>query len=654
MSRGSRSIQRLRRQWKPLVFLGLLVAVVSVLTPDVAPPAAAARGPAASTPPGGLTFRATGYFRIGHSEGRAWLVTPQGRPFFSTGVDHVTPYNDVDQTTGLCPYCQTIAKNYPSTSAWATATVSRLRSWGFNSLGPFSDVATFGAQMPFSVQLSMASGNDWFAPSFVTNANQVAATQVAPLAHNPNLIGFYTDSELHWGPGSSDPQPVLDNYLALPAGSPGRAVAERYLGDPNGFVYALATRYFQVTTAAVRRYDPHHLILGVKAESQQIQPQLLEAARPYVNVFSIDNYTLKPGLAQIIHRIWPQYLPVEPNFANFERYLKRPIMVGEYSFIGSGPATPDTVPQVYAVYPTQAARAAAYTYHIAPLYLHAPWFVGDEWFEYVDEPQGGRVPDGENNNFGLVNVLNQPYQDLVTQMEILHSMAPDRLTGSSPTCDSWAEGPHGVVCTAEMANPRYPLQLFTSTLAGAKVGKRYSGTLVAIGGRPAYTFTLTGGSLPEGLRLDPATGLIRGTPKVPGAFALTVRVTDSSNPVHEVTSQPVSITIAPRSLSILSTRLHPEAVGTSFCRQLVVRGGVAPYSWSVTSGGLPVGVALDQAGRLAGTPSATGTTTFAVTATDSFDPVDTATASETLPVVSTRAATRGIHEAHGAPRCRSR
>ncbi len=208
--------------------------------------------------------------------------------------------------------------------------------------------------MPYSVQLGMASGDDWFAPSFVTNADQVAATQVAPLADDPNLIGWYTDSELDWGPNGGDLDTQLAHYLALPAGSPGLAVAQQYVGNPNGFVYALATRYFQVTTAAIRMYDPHHLILGVKAEGQEIQPQLLEAASPYVDVFSIDDYQLMPGFAQIIDKIWPQYLPVTATFNNFETYVKRPIMVAEYSFIGTTPQTPDTVPGVYAVYPDQA------------------------------------------------------------------------------------------------------------------------------------------------------------------------------------------------------------------------------------------------------------------------------------------------------------
>ena len=91
----------------------------------------------------GAPFPATGYFSIGELNGRSFFVTPTGQPFYSTGIDHVTPDPDTDQTTGKCPYCETIANEYPTTAAWVSATVSRLRSWGFNSLGPFSNYTLF-------------------------------------------------------------------------------------------------------------------------------------------------------------------------------------------------------------------------------------------------------------------------------------------------------------------------------------------------------------------------------------------------------------------------------------------------------------------------------------------------------------------------------
>jgi hypothetical protein len=549
-ARRRSAITGARASWRRLpIVLGL---VVVALAPAVGAQAAGSRHVRSGAPDEqrrsgkpAPAAKATGYFRTAYEHGRWFFVTPTGQPFFSTGVDHVTSAPDTDQTTGQCPYCETIQNQYPSTAAWETATVAQLRSWGFNSLGPFSDVSEFAGQMPYTVQLSMASGDDWFAPSFVTNADEVAATQVAPLADDPDLIGWYTDSELTWGPTISTPTTELAQYLGLPAGSPGRTVARRFIGHPNAFVYALATRYFKVTTAAIRMYDPHHLILGVKAEGQYIQAQLLAAAARFVNVFSIDDYTLHPGFAHDIHVLWPQYLKVTPNFANFEKIARIPIMVAEYSFIGETPQTPDTVPGVYAVYPTQAARALAYAGYIAPLYENAPWVVGDEWFEYVDEPQGGRVPDGENDNFGLVDVENEPYDDLVTQMEIMHSIAPDRLVGSGPMCDAWAQGGSGVVCTATMPRMSYPLEIAGTSLPDGRQGRDYKGAVIAGGGRPGYTYTIQQDSLPSGLRLNSGTGAITGKPEASGQYTVTVEVTDSTMPTPQSVTQALSLDIAP-------------------------------------------------------------------------------------------------------------
>ena len=527
-----------RRGRKGLV-VAVAVAVLAVVASAGSARPARAGDPASSA---ARPFKASGHFAIGHQGGRWYFVTPTGQPFYSTGIDHVSSDPDTDRVTGHCPYCDTIAGEYPDTAAWADATVARLRSWGFNSLGPFSDLDTFAGRMPYSVQLGMASGDDWFSPSFAAHADEVAATQVAPRADDPNLIGWYTDSELDWGPNGGDLATQLDHYLALPAGSPGLAVAQQHVGDPNGFVYALATRYFQVTTAAVRRYDPHHLILGVKAEAQEIQPELLRAARPYVDVFSIDDYQLLPGLAQVIDQIWPQYLPVTSNFDDFERQVDRPIMVAEYSFIADTPQTPDTVPGVYDVFADQAARADAYTAYVAPLYEDAPWVVGDEWFEYVDEPAGGRF-DGENDDFGVVDVEDQPYDALVSRLQVMHAMAPDRLVDPGPMCDGWAPAPGGATCTAHLDHPSTPAQLFTTSLPSAVVGHRYSSRIVAIGGTPPYTFSLAPGSrLPPGLRLR-ATGLISGAAKAAGTTTFTVTATDSTPGTPQVASRTETLVV---------------------------------------------------------------------------------------------------------------
>jgi uncharacterized repeat protein (TIGR01451 family) len=71
------------------------------------------------------------------------------------------------------------------------------------------------------------------------------------------------------------------------------------------------------------------------------------------------------------------------------------------------------------------------------------------------------------------------------------------------------------------------LAITTRTLRKAKVGKNYSLTLNAKGGKKPYAWTLIGGSFPDGLSFDTATGRIAGTPTVSGNFDLAFLVSDS-------------------------------------------------------------------------------------------------------------------------------
>ena len=586
-------------------------------------------------------FPATGYFSTAQKKGRWYLVTPQGNPFYASGIDSVaTTGSGTDQVTGQNPYQNTVLADFPSTSAWATATVAQLRSWGYNTLGSFSDDADLRSLMPYEVQLTMAppiTNDDWFAPSFVTNADQVAATQVAPLANDPNVIGYFTDTELDWGPllgsGNCTYTTALACYLTLPAGSPGLAVAQQYVGNPSGFLTALATRYFSVTTAAVRMYDTHHLILGVKAEGQEVEPNLLKAAAPYVNVFSIEDYDLWPGFDQAADRFWPAYLPVEQNLADFAQYFNGPFMIGEYSFMAYQPQTPDTLPGIYLVAPNQQVRTNEYENFVAPLYEDAPWLVGDDWFQFVDEPVNGRTGDGENDNFGMVDVNGNPYTDLVSGVQLMHSVAAHQYLDSGPICDSWATAGSGVTCTAYMpSSSSSPLTIVTTSLPSGTVGTSFfMGGVYAAGGTPGYKYTVTQGSLPKGLKLDHSTGIISGSPKVAGTSSFTVQATDSagSPPV----SQALSIAVDPSvKVSVSTTSLSNAKQNKSYSKTVTATGGTAPYTWSIAGGTLPTGLTLGPNGAITGVPTVSGTFDVTVQVVDSSTPTETATASLSLTV----------------------
>ena len=76
------------------------------------------------------------------------------------------------------------------------------------------------------------------------------------------------------------------------------------------------------------------------------------------------------------------------------------------------------------------------------------------------------------------------------------------------------------------------LSVLTSTLPSGTNGTGYSQTLQASGGTAGYTWSITAGSLPNGLTLAPTTGGISGTPTVSGVFNFTASVTDSSSPAQ--------------------------------------------------------------------------------------------------------------------------
>jgi hypothetical protein len=89
----------------------------------------------------------------------------------------------------------------------------------------------------------------------------------------------------------------------------------------------------------------------------------------------------------------------------------------------------------------------------------------------------------------------------------------------------------------------YTIAITTSGLPDGIAGISYSQTLAVTGGIEPYQWSVAAGSLPSGLALDSATGIIAGSPAADyGTVAFTVQVTDSSSPSLSATAN-LSITI---------------------------------------------------------------------------------------------------------------
>jgi hypothetical protein len=163
------------------------------------------------------------------------------------------------------------------------------------------------------------------------------------------------------------------------------------------------------------------------------------------------------------------------------------------------------------------------------------------------------------------------------------------------------------------------LEITTTSLTDGSVGAAYSEPLTAIGGIIPYTWSISSGSLPDGLNLNSSTGVISGTPASDGTSNFTVRVTDNGAPVQE-TTESFSIVIAP--LEITTASLPNGTVASPYSATLQVKGGSSPYTWSVT-GSLPGGLNLNSGtGEISGTPASDGTFDFTVTVTDNAGNTD--------------------------------
>jgi hypothetical protein len=168
--------------------------------------------------------------------------------------------------------------------------------------------------------------------------------------------------------------------------------------------------------------------------------------------------------------------------------------------------------------------------------------------------------------------------------------------------------------------------ILTKSLPGGTNGENYSQPIVVSGGVAPLIFSISQGSLPPGLHIN-TNGTIFGRPSgAAGTSTFTVQVTDQGSPPISA-SQQFSITIqAPPPLSIATTSLPNASQGSPYGFPLAASGGVAPITWSISSGALPPGLSLDPtSGQISGIPTTQGTFTFSPVATDSAIPPQVAT-----------------------------
>lgn len=154
----------------------------------------------------------------------------------------------------------------------------------------------------------------------------------------------------------------------------------------------------------------------------------------------------------------------------------------------------------------------------------------------------------------------------------------------------------------------------TSSLPSASIDVSYSVAFSAIGASP-ITWTLSGGTLPDGLSMD-SSGSISGTPAESGAFSFTVTASNSSGSASRLFSIVVPFS-ALRAPKITASSITEGYANSPYGCQLTATG-TSPLTWSLAEGSsLPAGLTLTESGYLYGTHTSADTTAFTVCVTNS-------------------------------------
>ncbi len=373
--------------------------------------------------------KAIGFFYTKKIGGRWWFVDPLGNLFLATGMNGVSPgsftrtknreyifeemppQEFMHRREGEAPRVSySLWNQYRHygrgwRQKWKEKTVERMQTWGFNainwSVDDLNDTMVYAKFLyGWGIEEGIMGFPDVYSKDFEEKADKVAREQCAPLKDDPRMLGYFLGNEPVF-PGKESL--VVDAFLAGPE-TKTKEKLKKFLaqGDTperrKQFVYDAYRHFLQVAVEAIKRYDPNHLILGMRFGNLNISDEMIQTARIF-DVFSFNRYTYTLPSRKLDH---------------VYALLDMPILVGEFHFGVPGRGLCPGLVKV----PDQEARGKAYRNYVEHAFAH-PAVVATFWFLWRDQPVTGRG-DGENYNIGMVDVKDLMYRNLVKAVMQTH------------------------------------------------------------------------------------------------------------------------------------------------------------------------------------------------------------------------------------------
>ena len=405
---------------------------------------------------GSFSFPATGWFHCRQKNGRWWMVDPLGNPFISTGVCCFRLY------TGNRPFNEAFTEKYASDeNRWALNEWEKLKEYGFNTIGSFSDEKKVSRYLHVPYVLTLSPMGDYlesikegciakygaenwyeegpfnfpmvFDEGFTAYCEKTAATVVAEgFSTDEYMLGIVTDNEfpvnthfletcLNW------PDTGHVNYKKAHQWLKDNAITVKDATiDDNDFewrrkfaAYCYET-YLSKVSSSLKRYAPNHMYLGTKETGTQSSTALLndytfEVASKYVDVFSIDLYGT--------------WCPKVEQLKEWSEKCGKPLLMAEWYVKGEDVALayPDLYTNMDGVgwtVPTQKDRGCFYQNYVLKS-IESGVVVGWHWFKCYDgHPEtklsGNGYYSPDNSNKGLMNIRMEPYEDCLDIMKELN------------------------------------------------------------------------------------------------------------------------------------------------------------------------------------------------------------------------------------------
>jgi hypothetical protein len=352
--------------------------------------------------------------------------------------------------------CYVALRHYATPETWADASLARLQSWGFTTVGGWSDYETVrrASDRPWwltpVLHMGSSSGVPWFDmwdEKVIRRVEEVAERGILPLRGEARVLGYYSDNELGWWnailwkmtleqPATSGQRQRLVKLVREAYGDDwqkllrdfepeGAANWEEFarggmlwlrpggngIGTYRKFLSLAADRYYQLMRDTIRKFDPDALYLGDRYQSFYY-PEVARAARPYVDVISTN-----------LSASWSDGTFIRSYLDTLHGLCEKPVLVSEF-YMAAAENQSGNQNKVggFPAVVTQAERAQALSSTLQAL-ARLPYVVGADWFQYYDEPPRGRSLDGEDYNFGLVDIHDQPYAEVTTAFASLNLTA---------------------------------------------------------------------------------------------------------------------------------------------------------------------------------------------------------------------------------------